>query len=293
MRRTFDRERYERALRRMDEAADMGPDYYAALCELAEAQGRVPNPGDVARAEGRQATRAEWEAHYRELGVNDIVSLPAGARAWSGERSRSPWYLGTRERSRSPAPPRHWDANAEAEDSVGEALELEPDELEATRPPFEIHLTGGVCTSIEREVADAMWRFDGRDVETGGHLFSHYAAEHDEVLVVHATGPGEGSDHGNGSVQLGAIELHDLLAGAGLLRTGDWHSHPSPDSLPSDADKRSWATSLQKRGAAVWASVIVTPRRETGWMAPEFHGYVTREDENGVLVCDPAKVRES
>jgi hypothetical protein len=35
--------------------------------------------------------------------------------------------------------------------------------------------------------------------------------------------------------------------------------------------------------------VIVTPG-EVGWMTPEFHGWVTREDDRGLLVCEPSRI---
>jgi hypothetical protein len=34
------------------------------------------------------------------------------------------------------------------------------------------------------------------------------------------------------------------------------------------------------------------PGEDLGWMAPEFVGWVTREDENGVLVCEATQIRD-
>jgi hypothetical protein len=36
--------------------------------------------------------------------------------------------------------------------------------------------------------------------------------------------------------------------------------------------------------------VVVTPG-EVGWMTPEFYGWVTREDDRGCLVAEPAVLR--
>jgi len=52
-----------------------------------------------------------------------------------------------------------------------------------------------------------------------------------------------------------------------------------------------WANNSDRAGVLPYASVIVTPG-EIGWTTPEFHGWVTREDDQGVLVCEPAKVFE-
>lgn len=285
---TFDRERYERALKQHDEAVTEA-DYAAALCAIAEAQGRVPNPGNVARAEGRQATRAEWGVYYRRLGldaVNGIVSPSVGA----SQRSRRSWHLDTRERSRPTAPSRPWDTESEADDSVREAPELEA-------AHFEIRLTAGVMRTIEQQVADAMWRFDRRDVESGGWLFAHDAPDAECVHLAYASGPGPEAEHGNGRVRLtdalkASLWLDDLSITSRLIRVGDWHSHPSDDPEPSDADLSAWQKNHRAADASQWVSLIVTPGPEMGWMAPRFHGYVTREDESGVLVCDPATVRE-
>jgi hypothetical protein len=40
-----------------------------------------------------------------------------------------------------------------------------------------------------------------------------------------------------------------------------------------------------------YPSVIVTPG-EVGWVTPEFHGSVTREDDRGLLICEPGKIHD-
>jgi hypothetical protein len=290
MRRTFDRERYERALKQQDEATTEA-DYYAASCALAEAQDRVPNPGMVARAEGRRATRAEWDAWERPLGIGGISASPAGA----SQRSRPSWHLEARERSRPPAPRRPWDVDAK--DPVRDAPEAEAAELEATRPTFEIRLTAGVCTSIQREVVDAMWRFDRQDVESGGWLYAVYPPDVDSVRVVYASGPGPEAKHASGELLLtnpsaASSWVDDVGITSRLRRCGDWHSHPVRDPKPSPKDVSTWETHRRAAGVSHYASLIVTPGKDMGWMAPVFNGYVTHEDEHGVLVCDGAAVWE-
>lgn len=77
-----------------------------------------------------------------------------------------------------------------------------------------------------------------------------------------------------------------------MLRVGDWHNHPSHEPEPSPKDMSAWQTHRRGAGVSHYVSLIATPHSEMGWMAPELHGYVTREDEDGVLVCDAAAVWE-
>jgi hypothetical protein len=34
----------------------------------------------------------------------------------------------------------------------------------------------------------------------------------------------------------------------------------------------------------------VTPGEDLGWTCPRLDGWVTRENEQGILICEPAKV---
>jgi proteasome lid subunit RPN8/RPN11 len=83
----------------------------------------------------------------------------------------------------------------------------------------------------------------------------------------------------------------EILARARLVRVGDWHSHPVRDASPSDADLAAWARHSKDAGVLPYAGVIVTPG-EVGWMSPEFHGWITREDDRGLLVCEPGRIDE-
>jgi proteasome lid subunit RPN8/RPN11 len=71
---------------------------------------------------------------------------------------------------------------------------------------------------------------------------------------------------------------------------GDWHSHPVRDSIPSDADLAKWAQHSDDAGVLPYAGVIVTPGEDLGWTCPRLDGWVTRENEHGFLICEPAKV---
>jgi hypothetical protein len=48
--------------------------------------------------------------------------------------------------------------------------------------------------------------------------------------------------------------------------------------MPSDVDLANWARHSDEAGGVPYSSLIVTPG-EVGWMSPEFHGWVTREDD--------------
>jgi hypothetical protein len=74
----FDRKRYERALAQMDEAPTRA-DYYAGLCALAEAQGRVPDLVHVAKAFGLPPVDSAALRAFEE----DVISgrIPRGTTA--------------------------------------------------------------------------------------------------------------------------------------------------------------------------------------------------------------------
>jgi proteasome lid subunit RPN8/RPN11 len=88
-----------------------------------------------------------------------------------------------------------------------------------------------------------------------------------------------------------AASFEDCLLQTQLVRVGDWHSHPNDDPIPSDADLRTWGLHSEDAGVVPYAGVIVTPG-EVGWMTPEFYGWVTREDDRGLLVCGPGRIDE-
>jgi hypothetical protein len=52
-----------------------------------------------------------------------------------------------------------------------------------------------------------------------------------------------------------------------------------------------WARHSEDAGVLPYAGVIVTPG-EVGWMSPEFHGWITRDHDRGLLVCEPGRIDE-
>jgi proteasome lid subunit RPN8/RPN11 len=266
-------------------------DYYAEIVAQRWARGLDPDPKLMAQAEGRRVAPGEIEAWERRLGIADF-QIDLGRELWprlGGSRScelstrpatrRPPWYLPSRSgketsrRSRSDASP----------------------ELRETGSGFRIELSGGVCAAIEHEVVAAIWEFDSREVETGGYLYGFSPPDDHRVGIVHATCPGPTSQHGSGRVRLSdpsQIEAAFEEQLVQLVRVGDWHSHPWRDPIPSPADTRRWGRASEEAGVLPYAGVIAMPGEGVGWMAPQFVGWVIREDDNGVLVCEPGKIDE-
>jgi proteasome lid subunit RPN8/RPN11 len=269
-------------------------DYYAGRCEQASAQGRVPNLVDVARAFGLpDPDRADIAAFEDDVVSGRIASgttveqirsrlLDGGGRRSADlprTRGRS-WYL-------------HEASGRARGDPSGPSPAL-PQFLAASRAAFTIRLPSSVQTAIEQEVVGAIWRFDRRDVESGGWLFALYGADDDEVRIAYASGPGAGSKHLAGQLTLTRPQeiraaFPDYLRRSQLVLVGDWHSHPAPDPEPSDADVKAWAKHSRLTASTLYASLIVTPGADMGWSAPDFHGFITYALD-GRLVCEQSKV---
>jgi hypothetical protein len=264
-------------------------DYYAELVAIARKQGRDPSPIKVARAEGREVEPGEIAAWERRLGIDSIAMdiwspSPRSARPASRSASGRPrWHL------------RSADETSARRRSRPSGSSREIPELLDTGSGFTINLSRGASGAIEGEALDALWRFDSLEVETGGFLLGFYPPNEDQVSVVFASGPGANGKHGSGRMRLSdRSEIETPVDG--LVWVGDWHSEPSrwdtPDPLPSDADLATWARHSEEAGGLSYATLIVTPGEDLGWTCPRLDGWVTREDEQGVLICEPAKVSD-
>jgi len=151
-----------------------------------------------------------------------------------------------------------------------------------------------VLATIEREIQEARWAFDGSPLETGGWLCSLYAPTEEGVYVVGATGPGPSAEHALGRLRLShprEIE-NDLLEAAAALLVGDWHSHPwswrgDPTDQASSADETAWASRIETlTSQPVWVGLVFTP----GSPSHNFHGFVSRTTESGAVVCEQCEV---
>jgi proteasome lid subunit RPN8/RPN11 len=265
-------------------------DYYAELVAEARAQGRDPQPKFVAWAEGREVEPGELEAWQRRL-EQRLGNGGSGKDLW-GSRSRS-FEPSTRPATRRPP----WYLPTRSEETSRRSRPDTSPELCETGSGFRIELSPGVCTAIEREIVAAMWQFESREIETGGYLYGFWPPDDDRVKIAHASGPGPTGEHGSGRVRLSdpsqvEADFAEHLVRAKLVRVADWHSHPWRYPIPSAADIRNWARASEEADVFPYAGVIAMPGEDVGWMAAQFAGWVIREDDNGVLVCEPAVVEE-
>jgi hypothetical protein len=120
-------------------------------------------------------------------------------------------------------------------------------------------------------------------------LFAHQRPGLNWVEIVHATGPAANSRHGETSVDIGRAadveaEFGEFTRRAGLKHCGSWHSHPRGDGQPSRTDLNVWARRLKETGWSRYINVIATPGDGYG---PKLHGWLTRTDGPGRVVCEP------
>jgi Prokaryotic homologs of the JAB domain len=126
-----------------------------------------------------------------------------------------------------------------------------------------------------------------RYTEVGGWLF---CAPHNSSVLVAATGPGSDGALGRSTVHIGTEEIETVKEIAPhLTLCGDWHVHPSADTLPSDTDRRAW-----QRGAELtrshWIGLIFAPAANV-WSEPQCSAWITVA--NGTLpFCEPLRLRE-
>jgi len=298
----------------MDEAPSF-VDYYAGLCALAEARGRVPHPAHVARALGLPLPNKAAVARFEE----DVISgrIPRGmtvaqvrerycvpqaagrsrAGASAAERSDSTW---TRSSTPVETPSRNGDAPAWF---ISEpAPRAEDDDLddhpERAWSDLTITVANSVLSRIEREIREAAWAFE-TNVETGGWLYAHFAPDGEELTITAATGPGPSAEHNPDRLRLShPRELEDELGSPAIL-VGDWHTHPwrwrgDPTDQASAADEKAWGSRLETVASwSPWVGLVFTPNGSMGWTTPLFHGFLTRKTEHDVVVCEQATVVEA
>jgi hypothetical protein len=246
----------------------------------------VASPEDVARRE-KLARERSRTLRGTERSTADDSSL------W-GETT--PARSRTVEESPALVEGRWWEA---AEDEADER----PGGQARSWADFTIELSNGTLTRIEEEIRAAIWAHDYRDdFETGGWLYAHYAPRSEHVKVVAATGPGPHARFGSTDEHLdltisspSSCCEDDYVPG---ILVGDWHSHPwpsrdHPTDQASDADETAWRNRRETYAAGrPYVSVIFTPGPQMGWAAPAYYGYVTHENDDGVVVCEQATVVE-
>lgn len=245
---------------------------------------------DYARSHGLKVLPNWLETIRRNEQVLGPTVLLNGTRA-ERSRSREPWRL---PRSEEVSRARSCSEEVSRARSCSDGANRVIPTLQETGSGFEITLGGMVASTIEQEIVEAFWRFESREIETGGWLYALYQPDDQRISIAHASGPGRNGNHGPGRVRLSRpsvleADFDDVLARARFIRVGDWHSHPARDPIPSDADLALWARNSSDAGVLPYASVIVTPE-EVGWMTPTFSGYVIQAEEDEYLVCRPARI---
>jgi hypothetical protein len=92
------------------------------------------------------------------------------------------------------------------------------------------------------------------------------------------------------------IEAITAVRAAGypnLQLLGDWHSHTVRGSeLPSLADARAWAGTMDSLGRDAYVSVIVSPSEEQGWMFPKFSAWVAGHHNGAPIVGSAHQLEE-
>lgn len=149
-------------------------------------------------------------------------------------------------------------------------------------PTYEVRLSPGTTSRIHEEI-----RTNGRGRETGGWLFCQ---PNDSSAIVAATGPGSDGRLGSETVLLGSEELDAVKRIAPHLElTGDWHIHPTGDTLPSDTDRRAWWRGCQLTRSH-WVSLVFAPATSM-WTNPRFDAYITCGSRE-TFFCERLRARE-
>ena len=162
---------------------------------------------------------------------------------------------------------------------------------------FTVTLSSGARREIEDELS-LVRRELGSDFECGGWLYGQYRPREssDSLTIAFATHAGD-SEHGRSSITIGESATSLMLRSfppelAHMKYLGDWHSHRlGGGTIPSEADARGWAQSLDKYGFARYTAIIVSPSESMGWMNPILTAWtVRREGAPSVPICEPARL---
>jgi proteasome lid subunit RPN8/RPN11 len=152
-------------------------------------------------------------------------------------------------------------------------IDFRPDLVDRS---FELRLSSGARATI----AETLWAVAGRDLETGGHLFSFARPRYCGAVVDKASDPGPDSrlrssgvflsDPERCSAEWGEIGQRALAAG--LRPIGDFHTHPGGSGEPSDNDRKAWARALRDYNLSFYVGLICTRSSDAlGWQFPNFH----------------------
>jgi proteasome lid subunit RPN8/RPN11 len=167
-----------------------------------------------------------------------------------------------------------------------------------TEPRVRVIVVGSAVEAITAECL----RWDG-EVETGGWLVGHRAwGWHRERTVAIATVAARMRREGKVWLDEGEFTRMDARLQAARDRDGDlrgigeWHTHPTGDATPSEADLRCQARELATISDhnVSLTSLIVTRRDGAlSWRNPHISAWITRHARSSFgerMVCEPATV---
>jgi proteasome lid subunit RPN8/RPN11 len=152
---------------------------------------------------------------------------------------------------------------------------------EGLEPTYEVALSSSAGHAIRREIGRECY------LETAGWLFCD---PRNASLVVCATGPGEDGVLKRSSVEIGAADMDVVREIAPhLVLCGDWHSHPSGDTLPSETDRRAWQRGCELTRSH-WIGLVYAPAKDM-WSQPQCTAFIT-VGVPGTMFCEPLHLRE-
>jgi Prokaryotic homologs of the JAB domain len=234
--------------------------------------------------------RCEARLHYAQAGGGWEPPLPLDVRAPDGLGRSTSWHsVGSVSRGTTKA------RDLAAFGHPSSKVEIHRHSTEYR--PFTVTLGSGARRAIEEEIA-LVRRELGSDYECGGWLYGQNRprANSDGLTIAVATHAGD-SGHRRNSVHFGESATSLMLRSFPpeldhMTPVGDWHSHPTRGStIPSEADARGWARSLDEYGFSRYTAVIVSPSESMGWMSPVFSAWTTRREGHPSLpVCEPARL---
>jgi proteasome lid subunit RPN8/RPN11 len=138
-------------------------------------------------------------------------------------------------------------------------------------PTYEASITSSATQAIREEIRRIVAVCRSRNIETGGWLLSD--PDWPDRIVL-ATDPGEENWHERTSVQLDLARAAEYEETFPHLRLrGDWHLHPSGDPIPSETDRRAWATGCKRIGG--WYVGIIATPGESYLSPPTLNAWVT------------------
>jgi proteasome lid subunit RPN8/RPN11 len=154
---------------------------------------------------------------------------------------------------------------------------------------FELRISSGARATIEQVLCAVA----GRDLETGGYLYSFSRPRYRGAVVDKASDPGPDSRlRANGvflsdpeRVESEWGELSRRALDHGLRPVGDFHSHPGGSGEPSDNDRRAWARALEDHRLTYYIGLICTRSSDAlGWQFPNLHPWIARGGPKGVEI---------